>query len=298
MNPTDQIERTIERLHLTTGSETDKRILDDAFAALEKSAQKQSPHVGRSARRRTLRIRIAELTAVAAVILVVFALFFGTPAKKAVRLGEIYEALERVENVCVATFQPPSNEPLRTEWVSQTLNIDMVRFGEQFVLWDITNKIRMIKYLSSASLRTEAVSEEMLAKAEKAIHQKFGLLPFAYYKEAPEDAQWSRMDDTQVAAVVPDTKVYELIWQEKSTTSEEIGFRKWRVFVDTRTNLPKRAEHYFKIDHEEDYKFEKYDVITYPGEDEIQMDIRKTFGPSAGRPDEPGYIATPGDRPR
>jgi hypothetical protein len=298
MNPADQIERTIERLHLTTGSETDKRILDDAFAALEKSAQKQSPHVGRSARRRTLRIRIAELAAVAAVILVVFALFFGTPAKKAVRLGEIYEALERVENVCVATFQPPSNEPLRTEWVSQTLNIDMVRFGEQFVLWDITNKIRMIKYLSSASLRTEAVSEEMLAKAEKAIHQKFGLLPFAYYKEAPEDAQWSRMDDTQVAAVVPDTKVYELIWQEKSTTSEEIGFRKWRVFVDTRTNLPKRAEHYFKIDHEEDYKFEKYDVITYPGEDEIQMDIRKTFGPSAGRPDEPGYIATPGDRPR
>jgi len=298
MNPADQIERTIGRLHLTTRSETDKRILDDAFAALEKSAQKQPPHVGRTARRRTLRIRIAELAAVAAVILVVFALFFGTPATRAVGLGEIYEALGRVENVCIATFQPPANEPLQTEWVSQTLNIDMVRFGEQFVLWDITNKIRMIKYLSSASVRTEAVSEEMLAKAKKAIHQTFGLLPFAYYKEAPEDAQWSRMDDTQVAAVVPDSKVYELIWKEKSTTSEAIGFRKWRVFVDTHTNLPKRAEHYFKIDHEEDYKFEKYEVITYPSEDEIQMDIRKTFGPSAGRPDEPGYMGTPGDRPR
>jgi len=298
MNPTDQIERTIERLHLTTRAETDKHILDDAFAALEKSSPKQSPHVGRSTQQRALRIRIAELAAVAAVILVVFALFFGTRATRAVGLGEIYEALGRVENVCIATFQPPANEPLQTEWVSQTLNIDMVRFGEQFVLWDITNKIRMIKYLSSASLRTEAVSEEMLAKAEKAIHQTFGLLPFAYYKEAPEDAQWSRMDDTQVAAVVPDTKVYELIWQEKSTTSEAIGFRKWRVFVDTHTSLPKRAEHYFKIDHEEDYKFEKYEVITYPGEDEIQMDIRKTFGPSAGRPDEPGYMSTPGDRPR
>jgi hypothetical protein len=298
MNPTDQIERTIERLHITTRAETDKRILDDAFAALEKSTQKQSPHVGRSARRRTLRIRIAELAAVAAVILVVFALFFGARATRAVGLSEIYEALGKVENVCIATFQPPANEPLQTEWVSQSLNIDMVRFGQQFVLWDITNKIRMIKYLSSASLRTEAVSEEMLAKAEKAIHQTFGLLPFAYYKEAPEDAQWSRMDDTQVAAVVPDTKVYELIWQEKSTTSEAIGLRKWRVFVDTHTNLPKRAEHYFKIDHEEDYKFEKYEVITYPSEDEIQMDIRKTFGPSAGRPGEAGYIATPGDRPR
>jgi len=298
MNPTDQIERTIERLHITTRAETDKRVLEDAFAALEKSTQKQSPQIGRDARQRTLRIRMAELAAVAAVILVAFALFFGTRAGKAVGLGEIYEALGRVENVCIATFQPPANEPLRTKWVSQTLNIDMVKFGEQFVLWDITNRVRMIRYLSSASVRTEAVSEEMLAKAEKAIHQTFGLLPFAYYKEAPEDAQWSRMDDTQVAAVVPDTKVFELIWQEKSTTSEAIGFRKWRVFVDIRTNLPKRAEHYFQFEPGEGYKFEKFELITYPSEDEIKADIRKIFGPAAGRPDEPGYISTPGDRPR
>ena len=293
MNPTDQIERTIERLHITTTAETDKRILDDAFGALEKSAQKQPPHVGRGTQQRTLRIRIAELAAVAAVILVVFALFFGTPATRAVGLGEIYEALGKVQNVCIATFQPPANEPVQTEWVSQTLNIDMVRFGQQFVLWDITNKIRMIKYLSSASLRTEAVSEQMLEKAEKAIHQTFGLLPFAYYKEAPEDAQWSRMDDTQVAAVVPHTKVYELIWQEKSTTSEAIGFRKWRVFIDTRSKLPKRAEHYFQFEPGGDYKFEKYEVITYPSEDEIQTVVRKTFGPAPGRPGEPEYIGTP-----
>ncbi|MFB0555801.1 MAG: hypothetical protein ACETWQ_21045 [Phycisphaerae bacterium] len=298
MNPTDQIERAIERLHITTRAETDERILDDAFAALEKSTQKQSPHVGRSAQQRALRIRIAEIAAVAAVILVAFALFFGTQAKKAITLSEIYEALGRVENVCVAAFQPPANEPLQTEWVSQTLNIDMVRIGEQFVLWDITNKIRMIKYLSSASVRTEVVSEEMLAKAEKAIHQTFGLLPFAYYKEAPQDAQWSRVDDTQVAAVVPDTKVYELIWQEKSTTSDAIGLKKWRIFVDARSNLPKRAEHYFKLKPQEEYKFETYEVITYPSDDEIQADIRKIFGPAAGRPDEPGYIGTPGDRPR
>jgi len=298
MNPTDQIERTIERLHITTRAETDERILDDAFAALEKSTQKQSPHVGRSTQQRTLRIRIAEIATVAAVILVVFALLFGVPGAKTVGLDEIYEALGRVENVCIATFQPPANEPLRTEWVSQALNIDMVRIGEQFVLWDITNRVRMIKYLSSASVRTEAASEQMLAKAEKAIHQTFGLLPFAYYKEAPEDARWSRMDDTQFAAIVPDTKVYELIWQEKSTTSEAIGFRKWRVFVDAHTNLPKRAEHYFKLKPQEEYKFETYEVITYPSDDEIQTDIRKIFGPAAGRLDEPGYIGTLGDRPR
>jgi len=297
MNPADQIERTIERLHITTRAETDKRILDDAFAALEKSAQKQSPHVGRTARRRTLRIRIAGLAAVAAVILVVFALFFGTRLTKTVALNEIYEALGKVQNVCIATFQPPANEPVQIEWVSQTLNIDMVRFGERFVLWDIPNKVQMIKYLSTGSITTTAITDEKLAKVEQAAGRRFGLVPFSDISDV-SGARWSRVEESKVAAAVSGTKVYELTWPQKETSSEAIESRKWRVFVDTHTNLPKRTEHYFKLDHEEDYKFEKYEVITYPSEDEIQMDIRKTFGPAAGRPDEPGYIGTPGDRPR
>lgn len=297
MNPADQIERTIERLHITTRAETDKRILDDAFAALEKSAQKQSPHVGRTARRRTLRIRIAELAAVAAVILVVFALFFGTRLTETVALNEIYEALGKVQNVCIATFLPPANEPVQIEWVSQTLNIDMVRFGERFVLWDIPNKVQMIKYLSTGSITTTAITDEKLAKVEQAAGRRFGLVPFSDISDV-SGARWSRVEESKVAAAVSGTKVYELTWPQKETSSEAIELRKWRVFVDTHTNLPKRAEHYFKLDHEEDYKFEKYEVITYPSEGEIQAVVRTTFGPAAGRPDEPGYIGTPGDRPR
>ena len=292
MKPADQIEQTIERLHITTRAETDKRILDDAFAALEKSAQKQSPHVGRSARRRTLRVRIAELAAVAAVILVVFALFFGTRFTETVALNEIYEALGKVQNVCIATFLPPANEPVQIEWVSQSLNIDMVRFGERFVLWDIPNKVQMIKYLSTGSITTTAITDEMLAKVEQAAGRRFGLVPFSDISDV-SGAQWSRVEESKVAAAVSGTKVYELTWPQKETGSETIESRKWRVFVDTRTNLPKRAEHYFKLDHEEDYKFEKYEVITYPSEDEIQMDIRKIFGPSATQPRQPEYIGTP-----
>ena len=297
MNPADQIEQTIERLHITTRAETDERILDDAFAALEKSAQKQSPDVGRSARRRTLRIRIAELAAVAAVILVVFALFFGTRVTETVALNEIYEALGKVENVCITRFLPPANEPVQIEWVSQTLNIDMVRFGERFVLWDIPNKVQMIKYLSTGSITTTAITDEKLTKVEQAAGRRFGLVPFSDISDV-SGARWSRVEESKVAATVSGTKVYELTWPQKETSSETIEFRKWRVFVDTHTNLPKRAEHYFKLDHEEDYKFEKYEVITYPSEDEIQAVVRTTFGLAAGRPDEPGYIGTPGDRPR
>ena len=292
MNPADHIERTIERLHITTRAETDKRILDDAFATLEKSAQKQSPDVGCNARRRTLRIRIAELAAVAAVIVVVFALFFGTRVTETVALNEIYEALGKVENVCIATFLPPANEPVQIEWVSQTLNIDMVRFGEQFVLWDIPNKVKMIRYLSSDSITTTAITDEMLAKVEQAAGRRFGLVPFSDISDV-SGARWSRVEESKVAAAVSGTKVYELTWPQKETNSETIELRKWRVFVDIHTNLPKRAEHYFKLRPQEEYKFEMFEVITYPSGGEIQALIHKTFGSALRQPGDPEYIGTP-----
>ena len=292
MNPADQIERTIERLHITTRAETDKHILDDAFAAFEKSAQKQLPHVGHSSRRRTLRIRIAELAAVAAVILVVFALFFGTRATEAVGLSDIYEALGKVENVCIATFLPPANEPVQIEWVSQTLNIDMLKFGERFVLLDIPNKVQVIKFLSSGSVTMTAITDQMLTKFEEASFQRFGLVPFSDISDV-SGAKWICVEAPEIEAAVSGAKVYELTWPGENSTSEAIGLRRWRVFIDRRTRLPKRTEYYFKLQPEVEYLFEKYEVITYPSEDEIQAVIRKTFGPAASRPGEPEYMGTP-----
>ncbi len=292
MNPADQIERTIERLHITTRAETDKRILDDAFAALEKSAQKQSPHVGRSARRRTLRIRIAKLAAVAAVVLVIFALFFGRPAAEAVDLGEIYEALGKVENICIADFQPPANEPTQTEWISQTMNIDVIRSGERFVLWDIPNKVQMIKYLSSGSVTTTAITDEMLTKVEEAASRRFGLVPFSDMSNF-SGAQWIRVEDSEIETTMSGTKVYDLTWTERNTTFQTIRLRKWRVFVHAGTKLPERAQWYSKFEPEGEYKLETFSVITYPSENQIKILIRNTFGPAATQPRQPEYISTP-----
>ncbi len=292
MNPADQIERSIEKLHLTTRAETDKRILDDAFTALEKSTQKQSLHVGHSARRRILRIRIAELAAIAAVVLVVFALFFGIRTMRNVSLGEIYAILGKVENVCISTFEPPANEPIQTEWVSQTLNIDMFRIGEQFVLWDIPNKVKMIKYLSSGAVKTTTITEEMLTKVEKAAGRAFDLVPFSDISDIPKSAQWNHVEGPQVT-VVPDTGVYDLTWLQESTTGTIVRFYKWRVFVDTGTNLPKRAEWYSKLKPEEEYKFETFAMVTYPSENQIKILIHNAFGSGATQPRQPEYIGTP-----
>lgn len=290
MNPADNIERAVEQLFLTTRAETDRRILDDAFVALEKSTQEQSPHVEHSARPNNLRIRIVELAAVAAVILVIFALFFVTSATD-VGLSEIYQVMGAVENICITTFEPAANEPMQIEWVSQALNIDMFRIGEQLVLWDIPNKVKMTKYLSSDSIRAQILSGEMLSKVKQAAVQRFGLVPFSNISDI-SGARWSLVEDSDIQTVVSGTRVYDLTWPETNVASGEIKLRKWRVFWDRGTNLPKRAEWYSKLQSEEEYTFETFAVVTYPSESQIKVLIRSAFGSAATQPRDPGHIGT------
>ncbi len=293
MNPVDHIEQAIGKLHVTTRAETDKRILNDSFAAFEDSVQKQSPGLERGYRRRTLIIRLVKPAAVAAVIILVFAIFFGTRDKEAVRLAEIYKAVCKVDNICITKFMPGRKEPVQTEWVSQTLNINMSRIGEQFVLWDIPNKAMMIKFLSSGAVKTEAISEELLDRVAKEAARAYNLVPFSDIKKV-SDAQWSRVEDTTVAANVLGTNIFDLAWTQKNASSGLVEFRKWRVFMDMDTDLPKKTEQYVKLEAEAEYKLEISEVITYPSAGQIQALIHRTFGPTPGQQREPEYIGTPG----
>ena len=290
MNFADNIELAVKQLHITTRADTDKRILDDAFVALEKSVREQSFLVGRSARPKTLKIRIAELAAVAAVILVIFALFFGTSTTD-VGLGEIYQVMGAVENICITTFEPVKNEPMQIEWVSQTLKIDMFQIGQQLVLWDIPNKVKMTKNIYSDSVKTQILSGEMLSKVKQAAVKRFGLVPFSNISDI-SGAQWTRLDDSDTGTVVPGTKVYDLTWSEKNTASGAINLRKWRIFWDRSAHLPKRAEWYSKLKSQDKYKLETFAVVTYPSDRQIQVLIRSAFGSASNQPRDPGYIGT------
>ena len=68
MNLADNIERSVEQLNITTRAETDRHILEDAFAAFEKSVKMQPSFVTSGTGRRIIRIRIAQFAAAAAVI--------------------------------------------------------------------------------------------------------------------------------------------------------------------------------------------------------------------------------------
>ena len=134
----------------------------------------------------------------------------------------------------------------------------------------------------------------MLAEFEKSIGRTAGLVPFSDVTNIPEDSQWSRVDDPAVSAIVPGARVYDLVWLQKDTASEAVVYRKWRVFVDARTNLPKRAEWYVKFSLEAEYTFESFIIVAYPRESEIQSLVEKTFGSARIGLSEPEYIGTPG----
>ena len=297
MNPADNIERTIEQFALTTRPETDKRILEDAFVALEKSAQEQSHHVARSARPKILRLRIAELAAVAAVILVFFAFFFGTPAAKAVTLEQVYQALGKVKNICVSSFSADKAEQYQQVWTSKTMNIMLIegmKEGQkEYVLWDFPGRLIRSKFVFSDLVRTDDIAADMFTKMKKSITGTFGLVPFSDIDDAHAESQWNQVEDPNVSTIVPDTAAYELIWPQKSTTGAGIKFIKWRYFLDTVTNLPKRIEWYSKLQSEAEYKFETFAVVTYPDESQIQTLIRNTFGWVPVQPRDPVHIGTP-----
>jgi len=295
MNPADDIERSIAELHLTTKARTDKRILDDAFAALRDGLQSQRVRSGAGIWQTVLASRTARPVAAAAVILVALALLLSIPRETGT-IKEMYGTLGKVGNICVSTFQAGRTDPYQQVWTSQALKVKLFKVGSgeqaQFALWDGPNKVKMTVYLSS--VQTERLTDEMLAGLEKSVAPAQDVVPFSDVTRVPTDAQWKRVEDPEVAGALPGAKAYDLIWTETGETSGTAAHRMWRFFLDARTGLPRRAEHYAKSKPEGEYAFQTFAVFSYPTESEIRDLIRNTFGPPEGRYDSPEPIGTPG----
>lgn len=299
MNPAEDIERTIKNFQVKTTEVLDKRILEDSFAALQESICKPPIITKTGIWQMILTSRFTKLAAVAAVILAVSILFLNQPSAKVPDLADIYQALQDVENICVSAVTVNQAEPYQQFWLSQTLRMGLFKTekpdGVEFALWDFPNKIVKIKNLSSDLIKTETIPKETLAGMEKSIDQAFGLVPFPDLTQAPASAQWQRVEDPEMASIVPGTEVYDLTWPQKSATLDEVKFVRWRVFVDTKNNLPKKTEYYSKVTAEDQFQFESSQTITYTTEGQIRNIIYGAFGPESGL-DQPEYIGTPGQR--
>lgn len=228
-------------------------------------------------RRKLSRMNLKPLfktgAAAAAVILIAVALFLNIPTAKAVTIKQIYKAIEKIKNVHIAKFVLGQTEPTQEEWVSRTLNIYMTKTGKQLIFWDIPNAVRKIKHLDTGSVETALLSAEMITNIEKTISGFWGLVPFADLSVVPDDAGWNRAADDGVAAAAKGVEVYDLTWRRKAYDGS-VGFRKWRVFVDPKTNLPQKTELYRKLAGDFEYTLISVKVVEYLTDSEVQAVIR------------------------
>lgn len=291
MSPVDNIERRIEQFHVSTGAETDKRILNDSSAALRRGSRERQGGVWRL----ILDSRFARPVAAAAVILIAIGLFMSMPRKGADTVEEFYRTLGGAGNICVSAFEAGQTSPHQQVWTSQSLKVRLFKTGSgeqsRFALLDVSNKVRMTIFLSK--VETEPLTEERLAELEKSVALLSDVAPFPDAKDVPEHARWSRVNDAAVEAIVPGCAVYDLVWALQGAVSEGDAYRLWRVFVDTKTHLPRRAESYAKSEPDEEYTLDSFVIVTYPSESEIQDVVASAFGPPGSR-GGPEYIGTPG----
>ncbi len=292
MSPADNIERRIEQLHLSTRTETDKRILDDAFVALRKGIQMPRPGLWRL----IASSRMTRPIAAAAVILIAVALFLSMPARNADTVDGFYSTLGAVRNICVSTFQPGQTSPEQQVWTSQDLKVRLFKTGigdqAQFALLDIGEKVQMTMILST--VETEQLTEQELRDLEKSVTPSFGLAPFFDAKDVPRNARWHRVHDQAIVAILPGCAVYDLTWVLPGMTAQEASHKKWRVFLDAETHLPRKTELYVRSESDTEYKLESFAVVTYPSEIEIRELVANTFGQPGSRTSEPVHIGTPG----
>lgn len=295
----DNIEQRIEQLHLSTSTETDRRILDDAFVALRKESQglqaglqTQKPGI----RQWLVTSRLAKPLAAAAVILIVVGLFLSGPNKDFDSVEDFYRNLGNVANICVSTFEPGQSSPIQQVWTSQDLKVRLFKTGigdrARFALLDLANKVETTMYLSN--VKTEPLTEEKLRDLRQSMTPSFALAPFFSTEDVPASAKWERVTDPAIVAAIGGCAVYELLWEQKGTASEGISQRKWRVFIDFKTHLPKRTESYVKSETDSEYRLEKFVVVTYPDESDIQEIVANNIGRPGGSTDGAEYIGTPG----
>jgi hypothetical protein len=216
---------------------------------------------------------LAKIAAVAAGILILATLLLNTPTAKAVTIERIYKAIGKVKNVHITSLVPGEEKPIQEQWVSRDFKVRLIRTKEESVLWDIPNGTMTVKRLDGGPIEAKPLSPEMIAQTKEMITGSLGLVPFADLSIVPKGADWSRVsgDDLEVAA--EGMEISQLSWVEKAYGGSDISW-KWRVFVDTKTDLPQKTESYRKLARDVEYTLVSVKVIAYLGRDQMQAVIK------------------------
>ena len=205
--------------------------------------------------------------AAAAVIAIGFTVLFNSPAAGAVTIQQIRRAIENAKNVYIATFTDKM-ELTQERWVSRSLNVYMTKTGETSVLLDVANGVRKEK-IGAGHTETLPLPNEAIAGTKKMIDGFLGLVPFADLSFIPPDIEWKHVKNNDLETSAKNAEIYELTWVERSLAGNEV-FRKWRVFLDPETFLPKETEFYTKGVGDNQYVLKSIMKVEYLSDSEMK----------------------------
>jgi hypothetical protein len=212
--------------------------------------------------------------AAAAVFIIAFLLLISMPTAKAVTIGQIYKAIEKIQNVYVSKFTPNGIEPIEEKWISRPLNIYMTKIRNELVLWDLSNKVRKTKQVSTDSVETMLLSDSLISEIEKRITDSLGLMPFDNISNMPAGTEWKHVKSEDIKDIVKGSEVYDLTWIERKYGGSAV-FMKWRIFIDSNTNLPRRIEWFQRSDTENEYTLRTLIRVEYLSDDAVQTFMKK-----------------------
>ena len=73
--------------------------------------------------------------------------------------------------------------------------------------------------------------------------------------------------------------VYDLTWPDRADANEagdegDVVYRRWRYYIETKTNLPRKIKKYSTRDPNDEYVLEETLIVSYPTDEQIRAVIK------------------------
>jgi hypothetical protein len=209
--------------------------------------------------------------AAAAVVLIGLGLLLYSPSATAVTINQIYSAVTKVRNVHITMV----NDEIQEQWVSQGLNVYLIRTGPQWMLSNISTGIRKSKDSLTGRTDEKQLAGDEIDGIKNRMNITLALLPFHDMYSIPRDALWSRVSEDALQSTGRSTEAYDLTWTESSYP--HTVHKRWRFYVDPQTTRPRRVEIYQKRFADSDYSLRSVKQIEYMSDAEVEAVIKEAF---------------------
>ncbi|MFC1677718.1 hypothetical protein ACFL3G_11745 [Planctomycetota bacterium] len=219
--------------------------------------------VKRKAPPRTFVTRLFKSGSVAAAVILAAALFFfAAPKATAITVESVNKAMSKVRNYYVGRFDPEKQKFISERWISKSLDIRLYKTEREMVLLDYDKSTRKSKKFDTGVVDTETMSYDQIAARKKRPKGILGIIPYDSRSGLHIDYEWDCVTGQCPQAAIDGFEVYDVKWTQKSYNDSTI-FRKKRLFIDPKTNLPHRVEIYRKSAIERRYELATVITVKY-----------------------------------